>query len=97
MPTLIQINSVVSYGSTGSIVEGIGQLAITNGWNSYIAYGRTERPSKSELIKIGSDYDIKLHGLQTRLFDKHGFGSYRATLKLIERLEEIKPNIIHFT
>ncbi len=95
MKTLLQINSVVNYGSTGRIAEEIGQLAIKNGWESYIAYGRNKRPSKSKTIKIGSDLDINMHVLQTRLFDRHGLGSYRATQKLIENITKIKPDIIH--
>jgi len=98
MKTLLQINSVVNFGSTGRIVEEIGQLAIKNGWKSYIAYGRRKSLkslSKSKLIKIGSDWDIKLHGLQTRLFDRNGLGSKKATERFIDQIKEIKPDIIH--
>jgi len=95
MPTLLQINTVVNKGSTGRIAEEIGQTAIKNGWVSYIAYGRYERHSKSKLIKIGRDFDVKLHGIKTRLFDQHGFGSKSATKKLIYQIEKIKPDIIH--
>lgn len=95
MKKLFQINSVVNSGSTGRIAEEIGQTAIAAGWESYIAYARNERPSQSELIKIGSDWDIRMHGLQTRLFDRHGLGSKSATLELVEKIEKIKPDIIH--
>lgn len=92
---LLQINSVVNSGSTGRIAEEIGQLAIKNGWKSFIAYGRNDRPSESQSIKIGNDWDIKWHGLQTRLFDRHGLASTNATKKLVEKIKEIKPDIIH--
>lgn len=95
MPTLLQINSVINSGSTGRIAEEIGQLAMKNGWKSYIAYGRNDRPSESQLIKIGNDWDIKWHGLQTRLFDRHGLASKKATIELVEKIIEIKPDIIH--
>ncbi len=95
MKTLLQINTVVNYGSTGRIIEELGYTAYQNGWNSYIAYGRKGRPYNSKLIKIGSDWDVILHGLQTRLFDKHGFGSRNATLQLIVQIDKIKPDIIH--
>ena len=35
MPKLLQINSVVNTGSTGRIVEQLGQWAMTQGWESY--------------------------------------------------------------
>jgi glycosyltransferase involved in cell wall biosynthesis len=95
MSVVLQINIVTNYGSTGHIVEEIGQLTMACGWKSYIAYGRYERQSKSVLIKIGTDWDMKIHVLQTRLFDKHGLSSVNPTKKLINKIKEIKPDIIH--
>jgi putative colanic acid biosynthesis glycosyltransferase len=95
MKIILQINTIVNSGSTGRIAEGIGQEAIANGWESYIAFGRNEQPSQSKLIKIGTDFDIKLHWLKTRIFDRHGFGSKTATINFIERIKELKPDIIH--
>lgn len=92
--TLLQINSVVNLGSTGRIAEEIGQTVIANGWKSYIAYGRSANESKSELIRIGNDWDKKMHGLKTRLFDLHGFGSDRATKNLLISINLIKPDLI---
>lgn len=92
---VLQINSVVAFGSTGRGTEELGQVSLANGWDSYIAYGRIDRPSKSKLIKIGTDWDIKLHGLKTRLFDHHGLGSRKATEKLVDQINKIKPDIIH--
>ena len=93
--TLLQINSVVSFGSTGRIIEELGAIAIRNDWNSYIAFGRNHQISTSRIIQIGSNWDIKLHGLQTRLFDRHGLGSISATKKLVNQINNIKPDIIH--
>ncbi len=95
MKKLLQINTVVNYGSTGRIAEEIGITAMNAGWESYIAYGRYPRESKSKLIKIGNEFDQKMHGLQTRLFDRHGLASRKATKKLIDEIRNIQPNIIH--
>lgn len=95
MRTILQINTVGNTGSTGRIVEEIGQVAIKNGWTSYIGYGRKERVSKSKLIKIGTDLDIKYHVLMTRLFDRQGLESTRATKRLIGEIVKINPDIIH--
>lgn len=81
-------------GSTGTIAESIGQFVIQKGWESYIAFGRFPRPSASKLIRIGSDWDTKLHGIETRIFDNHALSSRNATKKLIKKIEEIKPDII---
>ena len=95
MPTLLQINTVVNYGSTGRIAGEIGQFVIQHGWESYIAYGRNGKSCKSKTFKIGTDFDVKMHGLQTRLFDRHGLASRNSTKKLIEQIQKIKPDIIH--
>lgn len=95
MPKLFQICVEGNTGSTGRIAEEIGVLALNKGWDSYIAYGRFPRPSKSHLIRIGSKWDIFLHGLQTRFFDRHCLGSKHATIKLVNQIKAINPDIIH--
>ena len=95
MPRVFQINSTANWGSTGKIAEQIGLVAIANGWDSYIAYGRSRATSQSKLIKIGNRLDILYHVLITRLFDKHGLGSRFATQRLVKKIKEIQPDIIH--
>lgn len=92
---LLQINSVINSGSTGRIAEDIGVKAMDNGWESYIAYGRNDGQSLSNKIKIGNKWDIRWHGVQTRLFDRHGFASKKATVKLVKQIQKIGPDIIH--
>ncbi|MCX6238334.1 MAG: glycosyltransferase [Bacteroidia bacterium] len=91
---ILQINTSVNTGSTGRIAEEIGQLLIDEGHESYIAYGRGNRPSNSKLIKIGNNWDQKIHGIESRLFDNHGFASKESTYKLIKQIDRIKPDII---
>ena len=95
MPKLLQINSTANWGSTGKIAEQIGECAMAHGWESYIAYGRYSNHSNSNLIRIGSRISQAWHLIISRLFDKHGLGSKYATRKLIQRIKEIKPDIIH--
>lgn len=92
---LLQINVTANWGSTGKIAENIGQLAIANGWESYIAYGRGKPQSNSRLIRIGNDWDMRFHVLQTRFFDNHGLTSKKATNKLIDKIKLINPDVIH--
>lgn len=92
---LLQINSVVNTGSTGRIMEELALLAMDNGWESYIAYGRTSQKSQSITIKIGSCCDHNCHAIQTRLFDRHGLASDLATRSFIRKIKKIKPDIIH--
>jgi putative colanic acid biosynthesis glycosyltransferase len=95
VPKLLQINSCINWGSTGKIAEQIGDVAMQNGWESYVAYGRSMNPSKSELIKVGTKGEVILHGMKTMLYDGHGLGSKHATQQLVKRIQALNPDIIH--
>ncbi|WP_071145190.1 glycosyltransferase [Bacteroides ihuae] len=95
MPKLLQINSVVNTGSTGRIAEQLGEFAISQGWDSYIAYGREARESKSYLIQIGGKLSVYIHAIGTMLTDRHGLFSLCATKKFLKQLDEIKPDVVH--
>lgn len=92
---LLQINVTANWGSTGRIAEDIGKLAIAEGWESWIAYGRGNPKSESNLVRIGNDWDMRWHGLESRLLDNHGLASRRVTRKFIEDIKKISPDIIH--
>jgi glycosyltransferase involved in cell wall biosynthesis len=95
MIKVLQINSRVNSGSTGRIAEDIGVVLQKSGYRSIIAAAYTENRSISQTIKIGNDIDRKLHGIKTRLFDSHGFGSKRTTKHLVKTLTSLNPDIIH--
>ena len=95
MPKLLQINITANWGSHGKIAEGIGKLAISQGWDSYIAYGRYANASASQLYHIGNMPDEYVHVAATRLLDRHGLGSKKATRQLVEYIRQLSPDIIH--
>ena len=95
MNKLLLLNVSANSGSTGRIAEEIGQTAIAKGYECYFGYGRIGRESKAHLIRIGSDWDVKVHGLESMLFDNHGFGSRNATKRFVQEIERIKPDVIN--
>lgn len=92
---LLQINVTSNWGSTGKIAEQIGQCAMRHGWESYVAYGRMQNPSKNKLIKIGTMADVYRHYATQRLLDNEGLCSSRATRRFLHVVDEIKPDIVH--
>ena len=92
--SIVQINTGVNIGSTGRLAEDIGSVAMASGWESYIAYGRDHRPSKSNEIRIGNKLSVLSDVLMTRLFDRHGHGAYFATKQFLRELDRIKPSVI---
>ena len=99
MKKLLQINPVIRTNtSTGRIMQEIGELAMANGWESYVAYsgGRDGvKPCRSKLMPVGGKLDVAFHGLWTRLTDRHGLASWFATKRFISEIKELKPDVIH--
>ena len=96
MPTLLQINACMKF-SVGKITQHIGNIAINNGWESWIAYsGRTEATaSDSNLIKVGNLLDSCIHYAEDKLLDNEGLSSILATRKLLKTIDTIHPDIVH--
>lgn len=92
---VLQINSVCGIGSTGRIVVQIHKLLKEKGYESYVAYGRDNARDCDSAIRIGNKINNYIHVAVTRLFDRHGFGSKKATLDFIKKIEGIDPDIIH--
>ena len=99
MKKLLQINPVMRFSSsTGRIMQEIGELAIQKGWESYLAYSKGRdgiMPSASRIIPVGNLWSVVCHGIETRLFDRHGLASTQATRKFIREIARIQPDIIH--
>ena len=89
---LVQIN-VTCNGSTGRIMNQIQEVATKKGWEAYSFYGRG-KAANNNCIKIGNKIDVLFHVLITRIFDLHGYGSKRATKKMIKKIKEIDPDVI---
>jgi len=97
MKRLLIINSALNYGSTGKIAENIGLLAKKNDWEVCIAHGlRYCLKSNLNSIKVSTKFEEYIHAIiHSMLLDRHGFGSKKATKKLIEKIKEFNPDLIH--
>lgn len=95
---LLLINSVCKITSTGRIVSDIYDKAKSAGIECKIAYGELRCQNDTngyETIKIGNILNNYLHALGTRITDKHGLYSKKATQKLLKQISEYEPDIIH--
>ena len=92
---VLQINSVCGVGSTGRIATDLYKVLEEQGHECVIAYGRGTAPEGIKTIKIGTDFNNYMHVAKTRLFDKHGFGSTKATKEFIKKVKEYDPDVIH--
>ncbi|PQD96173.1 glycosyl transferase [Pradoshia eiseniae] len=92
---VLQINSVCGVGSTGRIAVDLYKTLEHRGYEGCIAYGRGIAPKGVNTIKIGNKVDLYHHVLKTRILDRHGFASTKATQEFVTKVKEYDPDIIH--
>lgn len=94
---IVQINSVCGIRSTGRICTDIAEALGQDGHECKIAYGRETVPEKYEkyAVRVGSDFGVKVHAGLSRIFDRSGFYSKKATKKFVKWIKEYDPDIIH--
>lgn len=83
--------------STGNICTDLA-IALDNlGHTVKIAYGREPMPERSRkyAVRIGSNADLYLHVLKSRLLDSCGFESKKKTAEFLQWVREYDPDIIH--
>ena len=96
MPTLLLINVTLNYGSTGRIVEGIGGLAASQGWNVYVAHGaRYVNKSGLKNYQVTTKAGEILHYIESTLFDAQGRSSRWATKRFLKVIDKINPDVVH--
>ena len=94
MTKVLQINTEATGLSTGRITEGIGNAVLSHGWESHITYGRLTGEGNSNMYAIGNKKDFYIHALDSRLLGRTGYSSKNATLKLLEYIKHVQPDII---
>lgn len=92
---IFQINTVCGTGSTGRIAVDIAHVLQKEGHTSCIAYGRGQAPADVDSYKIDSLREVYAHALLSRLTDRQGLYSTAATGRLIQKIREYDPDIIH--
>ncbi|WP_221876900.1 glycosyltransferase [Streptococcus sp. 2018037] len=92
---ILQINTVISYGSTGIICQNIARGLIANGHDCLTVYGRGNDVEDIPTKKIGNKFEQGLHYLRSHFWDQHGLGSRFATRQLIQIIRDYQPDVIH--
>lgn len=80
--------------STGKLAVEIAKGLKQSGDESVIAFARNEIEDGIEYYRIGNRSDVLWHAAMSRLTDRTGFYSKRATEKLIGEIERYQPDLI---
>ena len=94
MTVIAHINTVPN-GSTGGIMMKEHRELLAAGEDSFAFWGRGRAGEGDRELRFATDVEVRLDALQTRLDGKAGFHSKAATRRLLERLEEINPDVVH--
>lgn len=91
---IVQINAVYGYSSTGKIVKELHEKLIDCGHSSYVFCSNFE-DIDNRIYCMGTILSRKIHALMSRITGLQGYFSFLATKKMLKKLDEIKPEIIH--
>ncbi|MFA6308348.1 MAG: glycosyltransferase [Clostridia bacterium] len=91
---VLQINCS-STGSTGRISRSIHKKLLSDGHNSFFAYGYGPKCSEENTFRISNYFDIRIHGKISFFANLDGYFSSICTIALLKKINKIKPEIIH--
>lgn len=92
---VFQINSVYRNGSTGRIAADLKQVMEAFGIAGFVAYGIGKDNGEDNTFLLQSKNEMRISQVKSRLFARHGFYNVSATKRLLNHIEEIKPDVIH--
>lgn len=92
---VLQINCVYNSGSTGKIVYDICNNLEKNNIEAVVCYGRGKKVNKSNVYKVSTELEAKIHSALWRLFGLQFGFSPIATAKTINIIKKEKPDVVH--
>ena len=90
---LIDINC--KFSSTGKIVYDLYSQIRKGGNDAMVCYGRGEEVNEPNIHKIGIDLETYAHVALTRFTGFNGVFSPFSTQRLIKKIKEYQPDIVH--
>lgn len=91
---VVQINAVYEYSSTGRTTTEMHECLLAKGIDSYVFCTNYSNPKK-KVFRFSGRLDMKIHSVLSRIFGLQGMFSYFSTKKLLAKLEQIKPDVVH--
>lgn len=92
---ILQINSHYNQGGAARIVACIHRQLLAEGVESYVAFGRGDRPAEKNVYRFDLTPEIYWSALVSRAAGVHGWSNGAATRRLIRYMDEISPDVIH--
>lgn len=91
---IVQINATCGKGSTGKICVEISKLLADKSIENYIIYSGKQCEYPFGYL-CGGTKELKFQALRSHLFGLYGFNSKWLTKRMLNKLDEIKPDVVH--
>lgn len=94
---VLQINTVCGRGSTGRIATDLLSCLKRKGDYGEIAYGvgTMLNATPEETYRVDTKFEYCVHNILSRITDNEGCYSSYATARLIKKIEDYRPDVIH--
>lgn len=94
---IFELNTFCGIKSTGRIATDIATLVEKQGGECLIGYGAETVPKHLSRFayRIGEKWGRKIHAARRKLLDQEGYGSRFATRRLIRKIKDFAPDVIH--
>ena len=92
---IVHINVDWNSGGPGTIANDICEISEKNGIHCLAAYGRGKAKVNYDSYKIDSEIEFIIHTGLSRIFSNEGAWSIFATKRLLKKLDDFQPDIIH--
>ena len=90
----VQVNTFPN-GSTGAVMRRVAEERRAAGDDCWETWGRGRAAENDRELNFGSKAGVYIDALLTRLDDRAGFHSRAATRRLLAKLDEIDPDVVH--
>ena len=92
---ILQVNCVYNSGSTGKIVYDICGGLKNKNIEAVVCYGRGKKVNETNVYKVSTELEAKIHSVFWRLFGVQFGFSPVATAKTINIIKKQKPDVVH--
>ena len=92
---ILQINSHYDQGGAARIVACIHRQLLSQGQQSYVAYGRGKEREEENVFRFEKDCEIYFSAWMSRFIGLNGWWNRLATVRLLRLIRKIQPDVIH--
>lgn len=92
---ILQISSHYDQGGAARITATLHRQWLSKDMEAYVAYGRGPASKEKNIFRFGTKLEVGISAMLSRMTGRNGYFNRRSTAKLIRKIEQIQPDMIH--